>query len=78
MSIATIDSLSLEIGELHIGEFCIGGSCDGVLQWKIDSCDYANVTTQSDTDGFKYSCRYCGGYTKDDSRGNCSACGAPR
>ena len=36
------------------------------------------VATQSDTDGFKYTCPYCGGYTKDDSRGNCSACGAPR
>jgi ribosomal protein L37E len=23
-------------------------------------------------------CSYCGGYTVDDQRGNCSACGAPK
>lgn len=25
-----------------------------------------------------YSCKWCGGYTKNDRRGNCAACGAPR
>lgn len=23
-------------------------------------------------------CPYCGGWTKDDARGNCAACGGPR
>lgn len=26
----------------------------------------------------KSQCTYCGGHTKDDGRGNCGACGAPR
>lgn len=26
----------------------------------------------------KHSCLYCGGFTFDDERGNCCACGAPR
>lgn len=25
-----------------------------------------------------YKCQYCGGYTRNDKRGNCGACGAPR
>ena len=25
-----------------------------------------------------YECRFCGGFTKNDRRGNCGACGAPR
>lgn len=26
----------------------------------------------------KTKCEYCGGFTKDDYRGNCIACGAPK
>lgn len=39
---------------------------------------YSEVETENRMPKDVYLCKYCGGYTKNDSRGNCAACGAGR
>ncbi len=39
---------------------------------------YRIAATIADLPSDVHSCKWCGGYTKNDMRGNCAACGAPR
>ena len=39
---------------------------------------YSEVKSENRMPKDVYLCKYCGGYTKNDSRGNCAACGAGR
>ncbi len=63
----------------------IGVALDGnyCLRSEAELLAMANKTAEIvpepvNLSGEKNFCDYCKGYTIDDSRGNCSACGAPR
>lgn len=48
--------------------------------WKVKEVPivYKIAHSVNDLPDDVYSCKWCGGYTKNDHRGNCAACGAPR